>query len=282
MNFEREELSLSELNLLNTAVRKLKGYDFNDYALSSFKRRVARFMSIERISNVEVLINSVVMNDKMFDRFLKEITVNTTEMFRFPSMWETLRTTVIPALKYKKHVRIWHVGCSSGEEVYSMAILLRELDLDTRVTMVATDINDEVLQTAKKGCYSSRNLETHQENYLKSGGASTLADFYELADDGAKFKMNEYLLDTVKFYKHNLIVDGDFGKFDLILCRNVLIYFNKNLQEQVFKVLLNSLNPLGFLVIGSKESLIWSGTSDRYKTISDKSKVFRLKESNDR
>lgn len=280
MDALKNELSLPDLKMLNDSLKKCYGYNFNNYALSSFKRRVARFMQLEKIKDTQELIQKVVENDKLYGRFLEEITVNTTEMFRFPSMWKLLRNEVLPALKYKKNIRIWHVGCSSGEEVYSMSILIKELSLDSNVSAVATDINEEVIQSAKKGVYSSRNIETHRTNYSASGGLSELSHYYKLSDDGAKFKMDDALLKNVKFYKHNLIVDSNFGKFDLILCRNVLIYFDKILQEQVFQMLLKSLNPSGFLVLGSKESMIWSATSDKYNIVNNNCKVFRLKDSN--
>lgn len=280
MNIDKKELTLSELKTLNAAVEKRYGYDFKNYAMTSFKRRVARFMSLEKILDLNELVHKVIENDKVYNRFLKEITVNTTEMFRFPPMWKKLRDEVFPALKYKNHIRIWHVGCSTGEEVYSMAITLKELDLSSKVSLVATDVNDDVLEVAKTGIYSSRNLKTHQENYMNSGGTEELSQYFKISGSGMNFKMNDDLIDNVKFYKHNLILDGEFGKFDLILCRNVLIYFDKILQEQVFQVMLNSLNSLGFLVLGSKESMIWSSTSDKYKVISDKSKIFRIKETN--
>ncbi|UKN01614.1 protein-glutamate O-methyltransferase CheR [Paracrocinitomix mangrovi] len=273
-----KEISLSQISKLNEAVSNAYGFDFTNYAMSSFKRRVTRYMAVEKIPGVHELIEKVVSNKRFFDHFLTEITVNTTEMFRDPTMWITLRDEVIPSLLYKKQVRVWHVGCSSGEEVYSLVILLEELGVRSKFSVVATDINEEVIEVAKNGLYPARNLDTNHSNYLKSGGNSTFSNYYKTTGDGLKVQMNSDLISNVKFYKHNLIIDKDFGKFDLILCRNVLIYFDKFLQDKVFQLMLNSLNPLGYLILGSKESMVWSTTYDKYNTISDKSKVFRLKE----
>lgn len=278
MNVKLEDISLAEIKRINEMIEDRYGYSFHNYALSSYKRRIARFMLVEKLYDINQLVDCIGTDRKTFNHFLREITVNTTEMFRSPSMWNKLREEVLPNLEYKKNIRIWHAGCSSGEEVYSLAITLHELNLLERAVITATDINNEVMEQARKGEYAMRNMELNQSNYLAAGGQSKLQDYYSISDDGMKAIMDENLITNVKFYSHDLVKDGVFGKFDLILCRNVLIYFDKSLQDRVYSLMMESLNPLGYLIIGSRESMVWSSTSDRYRVVSDKERIFQIKE----
>lgn len=276
MSIVEIEISISEMKKLTTLINREYGFDFSNYALSSFKRRVQRIMGLFKIYDFEELIHRIETDRSFFKTFLIEVTVNTTEMFRAPSMWKMLRDEIIRKLDYKRTIRIWHAGCSSGEEVFSMAILLKEIGIYDKSTIVATDINDDVLENARNAFLSCRNLAINESNYLESGGTEKLENYYS-SDISNKLCMKSELFDNVKFYKHNLVKDEAFGKFDIVLCRNVMIYFDKMLQDKVYKLLTSSINELGYLIIGSKESMIWSSSSNRYKTVSEKEKIFQLK-----
>lgn len=271
------DITLSELKKLSEVVNQKYDFDFSNYAVSSFKRRVSRFLTMEKITNTEALQQKLISNRELFNKFLEEITVNTTEMFRSPDMWKVLREEVFPKLAYKNPIRIWHAGCSSGEEVYSMAILLRELGLEDKVQTVATDINNNVIDKAEQGEYSMRNMDTNQENYVAGGGSGNFKDYYTVSESGLKVTMDPTLLKNVKFYTHDLVKGKAFGKFDIILCRNVMIYFDHALQDKVFNLFMESQSPSGYFIIGSRESMILSSTSPNYKVISDKNKIYQLK-----
>lgn len=271
------DITSSGLKKLSEAVNNKYGFDFSNYAVSSFKRRVSRFLTLEKMADTEVLAQKLISDRDLFNKFLEEITVNTTEMFRSPDMWKVLREEVLPKIAYKNPIRIWHAGCSSGEEVFSMAIMLRELGLEDKVQTAATDINNNVIDSAKRGEYAMRNMDTNQDNYASAGGKGNLKDYYTVSESGFTAKMDPTLLKNVKFYSHDLVKGKPFGKFDIILCRNVMIYFDHPLQDKVFNLFMDSQNPLGYFIIGSRESMILSSTAQHYKTISDKNKIYQLK-----
>lgn len=266
-------VGLTELRKLADFIHFKYKFDFSHYAVASFQRRVVRVMEINKFNTIDDLIKKLSTDSLFYDDFLKEITVNTTEMFRDPGLWRALRENILPELQNKTTIRIWHAGCSSGEEIYSMAILLKEAGFNGNVKIWATDINSKVIDTAKEGKYPIRNMELNEANYLRFEGKKLLKDYYTVKD-GFAF-MNKDLLTNVTFKIHNLSEKEVFCKFDLILCRNVLIYFDKVLQDDVFKLFHESLNRHAYFVIGSKESMIWSSINHKFKIVNDREKIYQ-------
>ncbi|MGY6560513.1 MAG: CheR family methyltransferase [Luteibaculaceae bacterium] len=270
------EVEISELRKLTEFVKVKFGFDFSEYAISSFRRRVSRIMQLSKFDSVEKIIKRLDTTPAYFEEFLCEITVNTTEYFRDPTFWKAMREKVLPELKSFDVIRIWHAGCSTGEEVYSMAIVLKELGLLHKVKVFATDVNPVVMQTAKNGRYRASNLALYKENFLKAGNEGAFEDYVTL--EGNYLKMDTSLIEHVNFKEHDLVQGEAFSKFDIILCRNVMIYFNQTLQERVFKLFQESMFKKAFLGIGSKESLVWSNIAFKFRTIDEKEKIYRLKE----
>ena len=210
--------------LINKIFQKY-GYDFSDYSYTSFKRRVDRVIINYRILSFKNLLNKVLTDQVFFNTFLEEITVNVTEMFRDPDFYKTLRDTVVPDLAKNPIIRIWHAGCSSGEEVYSMAILLKEAGVLEKSLLYSTDINQQVLESAKSAKFPIDNMQGYNQNYLNSGGLNSLSNYYTVNSGKAIF--NDEFRNRMVFSPHNLGIDQSFNEFNLILCRNVMIYFNR-------------------------------------------------------
>ena len=207
------------------------------------------------------------------DRMLLDLSVNVTAMFRDPGFYRTFRDTVVPMLRTYPFIRIWHAGCSTGEEVYSMAILLHEEGLLERARIYATDINEVVLRHARSGIFPLNRMQEYTENYIKAGGTRSFSEYYTAKYDGALF--NAALTKNVVFSQHNLVTDQSFSEFNVILCRNVLIYFDKALQERVHQLFYESLSTFGILALGSKESLRFSKFEGCYEPLSAAEKIYR-------
>lgn len=271
-----EETNISELELqrLNEAINERYNYDFSNYAQSSYSRRISRILKLYDIKNVHTLQEKVVSETAFFNEFLRAVTVNTTEMFRDPEFWKALREDVIPQIRQHDVIRIWHAGCSTGEEVYSMAILLQEEGIYDKAKIFASDINDKVIETAKEGRYHIRNLERDMKNYEVFGGRNSFSDYYTKEDQ--EIVMNRDLFSNVITKKHDLVKGDIFSKFDIILCRNVIIYFNKRLQDEVFNLFIKGLYTGGYLAIGSKESLIWSSSADSFTPVNVRNNIFKF------
>lgn len=267
------DIEVKDLKNLIAIIKERHNFDFSNYAMSSFKRRVDRVMQLYNFNTIEDLIQKLNKEKPFYEKFLKEITVNTTEMFRDPSLWRKLKNEIMPILSGNQNIRIWHAACSSGEEVYSMAILLKELNLLERAIIYATDINEDVLETAKSGLYNSRNMEINQSNFERFGSNNKLSDYYEVVDDKVKFDTN--LIKNVKFTIHDLVNGTSFHKFDLILCRNVMIYFNLTLQDRAVSLFHESLFNNSFLAVGSKETIAWCKTADKFSTYCADEKIYR-------
>jgi chemotaxis protein methyltransferase CheR len=221
------------------------------------------------------MLTKIRLEPGYFKRMIEEITVNVTEMFRDPLFYSVLREEILPVLATKPFIRLWHAGCASGEEVYSMAILLKEANLLHKSLIYATDINPLVLDTAKKGIFPLQMMKQYSENYRLSGGKKDFSDYYTANYGFAKFSGD--LSAKMVFSEHNLVSDGSFNEFDLILCRNVLIYFDKELQERAFTLFDNSLAKLGYLALGTKETLKFSSLQMRYKQL-NKDKIWKKTE----
>lgn len=254
-----------QVELLLNDVLEVYGYDFLEYSHASIKRRISRLYGLDNFVSFAEFRYTVKSDKKYFKRFLEEITVNVTEMFRDPSFYKALRNDVLPALGTYPFIRIWVAGCSTGEEAYSLAILLKELNLLSKSLIYATDINPSVLEKAKKGMFPINYLKGYSENYLQSGGTKDFSSYYTANYSLAKF--DETLSSKMIFSTHNLVSDRSFNEFQLILCRNVLIYFDKDLQHKVFQLFDSSLEKLGYLALGSKESLDFWPKAKGFKRI---------------
>jgi chemotaxis protein methyltransferase CheR len=264
-----------ELEVLINEVFEYHGFDFSGYSHASLKRRVDRLYQMDGFKSLGEMLTKIRLEPGYFKRMIEEITVNVTEMFRDPLFYSVLREEILPVLATKPFIRLWHAGCASGEEVYSMAILLQEANLLHKSLIYATDINPLVLDTAKKGIFPLQMMKQYSENYRLSGGKKDFSDYYTANYGFAKFSND--LSAKMVFSEHNLVSDGSFNEFDLILCRNVLIYFDKELQERAFTLFDNSLAKLGYLALGTKETLKFSSLQNRYKQL-NKDKIWKKTE----
>lgn len=271
MDKETETITYEELGRLITLIKNIHGFDFGDYSAASLKRRVTRIMQLQRLSLFD--LRTLLTNDAdYFESFLIEVTVNVTEMFRDPSFYQSVASNIIPYLKSYQRIKIWNAGCSSGEELYSFAILFSEEHLYERCFFYGTDINADVLEEAKNGIYNLQKMKQYSENFQKTGAANTLSNYYTAKYDAVS--INHSLKKNILFSVHNLASDGVFNEFQVISCRNVLIYFNAELQKKVIELFYNSLANFGFLCLGSKETLR-STELGRFKIIDKKNNIYQ-------
>ena len=248
------------------------GYDFTGYSRASLKRRLNRLYSLDKQVSFAEFRYKIGSDSVYFKRFVEQITVNVTEMFRDPGFYKALREKVLPNLGTYPFIRIWLAGCSTGEEAYSMAIVLKELNLLQKSLIYATDINPTVLEKAAQGMFPLSQMKQYSENYIASGGTKDFSSYYAANYSMAKF--DEQLKEKMIFSTHNLVSDHSFNEFQLILCRNVLIYFDRDLQFKVLQLFDNSLDNLGYLALGTKETTDFSPISKRYKRV-ETEKVWR-------
>jgi chemotaxis protein methyltransferase CheR len=262
-----------ELNEILQIVHKTYGYDFTDYARASMHRRLQRFMDDHRYATSYDLKYALVNDKQVFDTFLKRVTVNVTEMFRDPEFYRTMKEKVLPVLASYPIIKIWHAGCSSGEEVFSLAILLHEAGLLERCKIYATDINPANLEKAKNGIMPLEAMKEYIGNYIKAGGQQDFASYYTARYNNAIIRKE--LREKVVFSPHNLVTDQVFNEFQLIFCRNVMIYFNRRLQNDVLRLFHESLSTFGYLALGTKESLLFTEVRQKFEAISDAQKIYR-------
>ncbi len=256
-----------ELDYLIKDIHELYGYDFSMYSKASFKRRINRICVIDKFASFAELRYTIINDPGYLKRFIEEITVNVTEMFRDPEFFLALRKKILPQLGTYPLIRIWLAGCSTGEEAYSIAILLKELGLYDKSLIYATDINPSVLENARAGIFPLHQMKLYSENYQASGGKEDFSKYYTANYDAAKF--DNSLKKKMIISTHNLVSDSSFNSFHLIICRNVLIYFDRILQERVFKLFDNSLDNLGYLALGTKETLRFSDIGRIYQQVDD-------------
>jgi chemotaxis protein methyltransferase CheR len=268
-----EELETIELQLLTEAVFRRYGLDFRNYAIASLRRRVLLAMHEERVATISALTDRLLHDPPSMERLLLRLSINVTAMFRDPGFFLALRTKIVAHLRSYPFVRIWHAGCSTGEEVYSMAILLQEEGIYDRCRIYATDFNEVALQRARDGIVSLDSMQEYSTNYLRAGGHGSLSDYYTANYGHAIFRAA--LRKNVIFSPHNLVTDGSFNEFNLILCRNVMIYFNDQLQNRVHQLLYSSLRRYGVLGLGRKESLRGTPHELDYEVIDETERVFR-------
>lgn len=262
-----------EIETLLNDVISLYGYDFSEYAKASLGRRINRLFVLDKFPSFAEFRYKIRTDADYFSRFVEEITVNVTEMFRDPLFYRALREEVLPILATHPFIRIWHAGCSTGEEVYSMAILLREANLLHKSLLYATDINPKVLEKLRSGIFPMSQMKQYSENYIASGGREDFSDYYTANYDRAKFDSS--LSKSIIVSTHNLVSDRSFNEFQLIVCRNVLIYFDKPLKDKAFRLFDESLEKLGFLALGSKENLKFSPVAHKFRQLDNKQKIWR-------
>jgi len=271
-NLENEEL---EIRLLLEAIFLKYGYDFRDYSKAHLKRRIMHRLSLSELNTISQMQHQVLYDRWFLETLLRDFSINVTEMFRDPPFYKAFRQEVVPVLKTYPYIKVWHAGCSSGEEVYSMAILLKEEGLYERTQIYATDFNVEVLEKAKQAIYPIDDIKEYTYNYQQSGGLASFADYYIARYDSVI--LDQALKRKIIFADHNLVTDGVFGEMHVIICRNVLIYFNRDLQNNVFKLFYESLRNGGFLGIGTKESLRFSDYMGKFNIISENLKIYQKK-----
>ncbi|MCI0423559.1 MAG: protein-glutamate O-methyltransferase CheR [Acidobacteria bacterium] len=270
---EFSRLEETEIYLLLEGIYRHYGFDFRNYAFASLRRRVWNVVRDEKLNSISALQERVLHDRTCLERFLLALSVHVSAMFRDPDFFRIFRAKAVPLLRTYPYIRIWLAGCSTGEEVYSIAILLQEEGLYERSRIYASDMNEAVLRAAKAGIYPLQLMRSYTANYIKAGGARSFSEYYTAAYDNAL--MRPSLLENVVFCQHNLATDGSFNEFNVILCRNVMIYFDKTLQERVHGLFYNSLVNFGLLGLGDKESLHLTAYEHSYEQLSDEEKLYR-------
>ena len=262
-----------EVRLLLEGIRLRYGYDFREYAARPLRRSIYDAMANEGISTISTYQGRILRDETSMHRFLSIAGVSVTSMFREAELMRCLREEVVPVFRTYPSVRIWMVGCATGEEVYSLAIVLQEEGLLRRASIYATDLNDGALTVARAGAYPIDAVRTCEERYDASGGRGKLSDHYDVSGRTARFHRS--LQSNVTWARHNLVSDTSFNDFHLVVCANVLIYFRPSLQERAHRLFVESLVRLGFLALGKGESLVFSPESSRYRQVRDGVSLFR-------
>lgn len=270
---ESQSLEEIEVKLLLEAVSLRYGYDFRDYASGPLRRSITTGMAGEGVSTISALQDRLLHDSSSMQRFLGAVGVNVSQMFREPDTWRCLREDVVPVLRTYPSIRIWSVGCATGEEVFSLAILLQEEGLYQRSSIYATDMNEDALTVARAATCPNERMRSYEQDYQRSGGSSSLETYFTTAGRMARLKRN--LLHNVTWAQHNLVTDSSFNEFHLIICTNVLIYFRPTLQQRVNRLFYESLIRSGFLALGQRESLVFAPDSSRYEHVRDGVSVFR-------
>jgi len=268
-----DDVEQLELELLLEAVYRRYGFDFRQYAAASLRRRLRRRQDAEGVKTLSQLQDRLLHEPACMERLLLDLSINVTSMFRDPSFYAAFRETVVPALRTYPFTRLWCAGCSTGEEVYSLAILLHEEGVYERTRIYATDINENVLDAARAGVFPLDRMRQYTENYIRGGGKREFSEYYVAAYEGARFSRS--LTENVVFAQHNLAMDRAFNQFNVIVCRNVLIYFDKSLQEHVHKLFYESLEMFGMLALGHKESIAFSPFTQRYEALDEGERIYR-------
>jgi chemotaxis protein methyltransferase CheR len=267
------DLEKIEIHALLESVHRHYGFDFRSYAYASLRRRIWKQVHAEHLRTISALQDRVLHDTEAMERLLLTFSINVTAMFRDPTFYLVFRQKVVPLLRTYPFIRVWLAGCSTGEEVYSMAILFTEEGLYDRVRIYATDINDTVLQQARSGIFPLDKMQEYTQNYIKAGGRRAFSEYYTAAYDGALFSPS--LRERVVFAQHNLVDDRSFAEFNVILCRNVMIYFDRTLQNRVHQLFYESLPMYGILALGSKETLRFSSYEDRFEELDPREKIYR-------
>lgn len=271
-NLDNENL---EVELVLEALLRKSDFDYRNYSRAHIKRRLNHRLAIRGLSRYSDLIPEIIYNEELLNSLLLDLSINVTEMFRDPGFFNEVREKVFPYIHTYPFVKAWHAGCSSGQEVYSMAILLKEAGLYDKSQLYATDFNKDILDRAKEAIYPVEHIKKYTTNYQKAGGLNSFSDYYIANYDSAAISPD--LKKNILFSFHNLVTDGVFGEMHVIFCRNVLIYFDKVLQNRVLKLFYDSLVPGGFLCLGSKESIRYSEVETLFEPVSAAEKIYRKK-----
>lgn len=275
MNSVKDSIKDIEIELLLEGVYKAYGYDFRNYARSHVKRRIQNRLKISNLETISQLQHHVLYNADFASLLIKDLSINVTQMFRDPSFFKAIRDNVISLLKTWSFIKIWHAGCATGEEVYSMAILLKEEGLYDRVQIYATDFNEQALKQAREGIFSSASISQYEHNYQQTNPRGSFSQYY-FADYNLAI-MDQSLKKNIVWANHNLVTDSDFTETQMIVCRNVLIYFNKSLQDQVYELFRSSLVNGGILCLGNKENLYMSEYREYFEVIDNQQRIYRKK-----
>ncbi|NGX58557.1 MAG: Chemotaxis protein methyltransferase [Chlamydiae bacterium] len=271
----KQEIEKIEVDILLDAICRRYGYDFQNYAKASLKRRLSLLMETAKVNHLSEIIPRILHDEDYFNSFIMEISVTVTEMFRDPSFFHVFIQHIIPILRTYPFIKIWHAGCATGEEVYSMAILLKEAGILDKTTIYATDINSHSIKCAREGIYKLENIDKYTANYKKAGGKFSFSDYYYTKYQYVK--MHDNLKKKIIFATHNLVCDGVFNEMHVIICRNVFIYFDKTLQNKAALLFRDSLVNRGFLCLGTKETIEFLESENDFDCFSKKEKIFRKK-----
>ena len=269
----RLDLETLELQLLLEGIYRQYGFDFREYAPASLKRRVWRRVQAEQAGTITGLLERVLHGADVMERLLLDLSINVTSMFRDPTFYNAFRVQVVPLLKTYPFTRIWVAGCSTGEEVYSLAILLHEEGIYDRTRIYATDINEAVLARAREGVFPLDRMQEYTDNYIRAGGKHSFSEYYLAKYEGALF--DRKLTENVVWAPHNLVQDRSFNTFNVILCRNVMIYFDRALQTRVHQLFHDSLERFGILALGHKESIRFTGIEHAYEELDALERIYR-------
>ena len=269
----REDIERIELDCLLEAIYRRYGWDFREYSPASLRRRVWRRVRREGLESVSALQERILREPTVMERLLLDLSINVTAMFRDPSFYRALREQIVPLLRTYPFTRIWNAGCSTGEEVYSIAIVLQEEGIYDRARIYATDLNENVLERAHEAVFPLAKMKEYTQNYIRSGGTRSFSDYYTSAYDASAFDSS--LKRNIVFAQHNLVSDRSFNEFNLIVCRNVMIYFDGTLQRRVHELFYESLVRLGVLALGQRESIGLSPFEDRYEVLDPQERLYR-------
>lgn len=273
---QRPEIEEIEINILLEAIFQRYGYDFRSYSRASIERRTRQFASNLGVPCVSDLVPRIMYDENLFSDLVQYYSIPVTEMFRDPYVYLAIRQEVVPILRTWHHVKVWNAGCATGEEVYSLAIVLQEEGIFDRVTMYATDFNDSALMKAKAGIYSPETIQEATRSYQQAGGKSSFGNYYLARYDAAT--MDSRLKERITFANHNLVTDRAFGEMHLVFCRNVLIYFNRELQDRALGLFTESLVQGGFLCLGTREDLQFSELSRYYEMVNEKARIYKKRD----
>ena len=272
-NLDKSDHEKADIDMLLQGISSRYGYDFSHYSRASLRRRLDRALTKIGPAHFPELLDRLLQDEKCFDEFLEIMSITVTEMFRDPAFYLAIREQVVPVLKTYPFVKIWHAGCATGEEAYSMALLFHEEGFLDRVRIYATDFNKHSLNTASNGVYLARHMAAYAVNYRDAGGKGDFPDYYCEGYELAKFK--DFLKERITFSYHNLVTDGVFGEMNLVCCRNVLIYFDKTLQDQVLSKFAESLRHGGFLCLGNRESLNFTAVKTLFEPVDKQQRIYR-------
>ena len=275
MCIDKIKIRKEEIDELLEKIWQKYGYDFRNYARASLERRISYRLSTSGLKSISEMTFKIINDMDFFENFLNDMSITVTEMFRNPFVFKKIVNEVFPHLKTYHRINIWHAGCATGEEVYSLAILLEENQLLEKCQIYATDYNNKSLYICNEGIYPLEKMKEYSENYILSGGKKSFSDYYHANYESAIFKNS--LKDNICFAHHNLMRDVSFAEMNIVICRNVMIYFDRKLQNQVLNLFNDSLINRGFLILGDKETLSFTEVESKYEEFAKKEKIYRKK-----